>query len=65
MDRESVLGLALKLFPFDNAYPQQRQFMKRMIDTLIEGKAGIFESPTGTVMTLPNSIGSDSCRVKH
>jgi Rad3-related DNA helicase len=49
MDRGLILDLALKLFPYAEVYPQQKDFMKRMIDTIADGKVGIFESPTGTV----------------
>lgn len=44
-----ALELALQLFPFDKPYSIQLDFMKSMIDTVTDGKCGIFESPTGTV----------------
>lgn len=62
MDREDTASLAFRLFPYDNPYPQQRQFMRRMVDTLIDGKVGIFESPTGTVLSMIGLYVTEDCR---
>lgn len=49
MDRQGILDLALSLFPYDTVYPQQKDFMHKMISILADGRVGIMESPTGTV----------------
>lgn len=36
-------------FPFE-PYPIQLDFMRNLYDCLEQGKLGIFESPTGTVL---------------
>jgi hypothetical protein len=58
-----ALELALQLFPFDKPYSIQHDFMKSMIDTVTDGKCGIFESPTGTV-SVYYSVFSLCCRGK-
>jgi len=57
-------GLALKLFPYDHAYPQQQQFMHKMIDVINAKKIGIFESPTGTVRMMLLATLTHRYRVK-
>lgn len=52
MDRQGVLNLALSLFPYESVYPQQKEFMQRMISVLADGNVGIMESPTGTVQSI-------------
>lgn len=44
-----ILDFALDLFPFDKPYEIQQNFMSAMIDAVVDGKCGVFESPTGTV----------------
>lgn len=48
----AVVDLALELFPYEAVYEPQRDFISRMVDALAGGKAGLFESPTGTGKTM-------------
>jgi chromosome transmission fidelity protein 1 len=42
-------------FPFE-PYGIQKEFMEELYNVLEQGKVGIFESPTGTVRSLFNTL---------
>ncbi len=52
MDLDCLVNRALSLFPYDEAYPQQKEFIKAMLNALSQRKIGILESPTGTVQAI-------------
>lgn len=50
MPKLDINGLLVK-FPYDESYPVQKEYMKKVIDSLNNRENAILESPSGLLLT--------------